>query len=117
MFFDSQRWRVGSDAEKTARLDAALQPVREQFERVRREIDAIMQDELELDRRVAKQVDLKYIRRLVPAHLLMDGEDEPGDTDPRRGADRQGPSGSLDKLVDQLQTLLGRVSERRHPFA
>jgi hypothetical protein len=86
---------------------------RSQLARVRKEIDAILQDEMDLDRRVASRVVRKDTARLLTPNWMGDDVEAP-DSRGRASGDRTGsPSGCLGKLVDQLQSMLVRVNAGR----
>lgn len=90
---------------------------RSQLARLRAEIDNILEDELDLDHQVPSQGIHKAINPSGSANLVMEGEAGSPNGVARPPVYQPGPSGSLDKLADQLQALLGRVSERRGPPA
>jgi len=90
---------------------------RSQLARLRAEIDAILDDELELDRQVSRQKVLRDINRVIPGHRMLEDEGPGLNGAPQMHGYGHGPAGPLDKLTDQLQSLLGRVSERRCPPA
>lgn len=83
---------------------------------MRAEIDAILQDELDLDRRIAHQAVFASIEPLLPADLMTAGEVQGADADAVRSRGPQSTSGSLDKLIEHLQVFLGRVRDRRRPL-
>ena len=88
---------------------------RSQLKRLRSEIDSILRQEHELDRQVSNQVDIKRIEELLPSELLIGFDPATSGGANARRSKRCGPARSLDKLVDQLHALLGRVNERRRP--
>lgn len=88
---------------------------RSQLTRLRADIDAILQDESELEYRAPNQRVFKDIDRLLSPDSLIGGDTGISNAIPQSRGYGPGPSGSLDKLADQLQALLGRVSDRRRP--
>ena len=66
---------------------------------------------------MARQKVLRDISRVLPADRMIQGEAPGVNRAPQMQGYGHGPSGPLNKLTDQLQSLLGRVSERRRPPA